>query len=1058
MLLNTLGNLFTKASKLLQQPLPTMSDPDDYSNMSIGEKTASSPGDERELDEAMQSWVGPPISRATMAFLLKCPAGFELPPGRPYHLGKVSFKVVLMDREIGLRYFLGQLAQFFTYQSFATEEVQTSAGEFFSPLNFMPDLFRETIQAKFGLMDGGWTLWMVLSRDNMPIRIVDKPALLDAFVYLRKWYLDKQPWAHHMIWFLVQVDDTETKWRFSRLRQPRDMAHSNDDSRTLRASYSTGSESSETEFTPDTSALGGESSDDNVSEDEGLRQIATVEYADPTRFPSRLSLGFRPHSLPEPEPVEEPGVLESIDTDTKKGSDVMDGDLDAILPVARSPSDEEWAQWCTFLSLEPEKHKNPIAKSVAVPYTSIYLTPRQYSAALAMLYCRGSRGLFGGILADVPGTGKTHTCIAAVLFRALVAYNMAEVKKEWETREYEAGKGKVSKSREFKHLARTAGSGAEKCPCGDPQGVLCYANAGGITRDIGDTMSRGVSLILAPQGVIEEWKRVFTGSLMNRKFFEPCLVHTTSERELACPPNFEKRFQLKATPRQDGFPKGYKPRVADMDYTYAVDAEPGKQPERFIVITTHQIKKLRAQFQVPVLATVANKKERMSVYNLPVGCMVVDEFHKVRAMASPVVELAQDHKRIMRHNTDFWSVTGTIMPKSSFTDLESTIAILQRSPWTQPGHRYHGSRAECVGELEDAYFGAVSADKGSEAAVDAFKERARRFFDGLVIRHTTESRFFGQRITKVKEVKPAKKTFTTAREHAADVQALADRVRDRVRSITQSDSYEQVVRSLPTYAELAPLQVASTFPAAARLMLEGRLQFDTASLRALIKKAKGDVAGVKEFVDNADAVVAGSAKLEEIFLLFLRMEEDHQARPKVEDVSSSSAVSPPRKTRDDRQMKKLVVVTPTLGEAVFLYLGLRKRLASVRGARAALLHGDLLASEKQRLTGDFQALTPGSAKVLVTPYEVGGTGLNLQAASYEVVTGPLRSRDYEVQAFARTNREGNALRLHHWLYLADDNPADRLIVARQANRRVASDPFDMSAEFKIEKEDEEGGT
>lgn len=1038
-----------------------MSDSDNYCTMSLTEPAERDRRDEIELDEALKSWVGPPISRASLEVLLACPAGSSMPPDGAYKLGKVFFKALLLDRDLGRRYFMGHLSHFFPSHSYVKAEAKPTADEFYNPWNFLPDLFRQTIRAKFGLSDESWTLWMVLGKDHPPIRIASGPALLETFVYFNQWYLRELPLADHVIWFLVQVDDAETKRRFSQVRQPQRTSVSAVDDQTPRASYSCESESdmdqaSDTEYTPDTSALDGESSHGYGSEDEGLRQMATAVYVDPTKLPARLSLGFKPHSPVQPEPVEEPGVLESIDTDTKKGSDVMDGDLDSILPVARSLNDEEWALYCTFLSLEPDKHKDPIIKSVAIPYTNIYLTPRQFSAALAMLYSRGSRGLFGGILADVPGTGKTHTCIAAVLFRALVAYNMAEVKKEWETREYEATKAKASKSREFKHLPRSA-CRSEKCPCGDPQGVLCYANADGITRDIGDTMSRGVSLILAPQGVIEEWKTVFTSSLMNRKFFEPCLIHTTSERELACPPNFEKRFQLKATPRQDGFPKVYKPQVMDMDYTYTMDTEQGKQPERFIIITTHQIEKLREQFQVPVMVTVANKKERMSVYGLPVGCMMVDEFHKVRAMTNPVVELAQEHKRIMRHNTDFWSVSGTIMPKSSFTDLESTIAILQRPPWTQPGHRYYGSRVECVKELEDAYFEAVSADKGSEAAVEAFKERARQFFDGLIIRHTMESRFFGKRITKVKEIKPNKKTFTTPTEYFEDVQTLTNQVKDKIRTITQSDSCEQVVRSLQTYIELTPMQVASTFPAAAKLILQDKLKFDVASLRALIKKAKGDVTKVKEFIDHTDALIAGSAKLEEIFLLFLRMEEDHQARPKSDsDSSSGGSTSPPRKLRDNRQMKKLVVVTPTLGEAVFVYLGLKKRLASVKGAKTALLHADLLASEKQRVTNDFQALTPGSAKVLVTPYEVGGTGLNLQTANYQVLTGPLRTKDYELQAFARTNREGNALRLHHLLYLTDDNPADRLIIARQANRRVASDPFDMSAEFKVEKEDDEG--
>ncbi|KAH8911546.1 hypothetical protein BR93DRAFT_965330 [Coniochaeta sp. PMI_546] len=1031
----------------MPRPLSEISNPD-YCTMSYTEPTEREPQDELDLDEAQKSWVGPPVSRASMEFLLNYPPSLELPPGRPYNLGKVFFKVILIDREEGRRYFLGHLAQFFPFQRYVSEDAKPSADEFYHPYNFLPDLFRETIHTRLGLGDVTWTLWMVLDQSAPAIRIVDDPALLDALVYLNEWYLKKDPWSHHMIWFLVEIDDPETKKRFSKLRQPQRMSPSDDKNQTPRASYSPEylqdtSQSSGAEDTPGTSAFA-EYPYGETSEDEELRQMATAQYVDPAKLPARLSLGFKPHSPPQAEPADEPGVLESIDTDAKKGTDVMDGDLDSILPVAGTPTDEEWRAMCSFLALEADKHKNPIIRSVPIPYTNIYLTPRQYEAALAMLHCRGSRGIFGGVLADVPGTGKTHTCIAAVLFRALVAYNMAEVKKEWETREYESSKGKGSRSREFRHLPPDARKN-EVCPCGDPQGILCYAHADGITRDIGDTMSRGVSLILAPQGVIEEWKSVFANSLMNRKFFEPCLIHTTSVRELACPPNFEKRFQLKVTPRQDGFPKGYKPQVMDMDYTYTIDTEPGKQPERFIIITTHQIEKLREQFQVPVMVTVASKKERMSVYGLPVGCMMVDEFHKVRAATTPVVELAQEHKRIMRYNTEFWSVSGTIMPKSSFTDLESTIAILQRPPWTQPAHRYYNSRVDCAKELENAYFEAVSADKGSEAAVEAFEERARQFFEGLIIRHTMDSRFFGKRITNVKEMKPVKKTFTTPAEYLEDVQTLANQVKDKIRGITQSDSYEQVVRSLQTYVELTPLQVASTFPGAARIILQDKIRFDLTSLRGLIKKAKGDVTNVKEFTDLTDAIVAGSTKLEEVVLIFLRMEEDHQSRPKSDDGSG-------KKLRNNRQMKKLVIVTPTLGEAVFMYLGLKERLAPIKGAKIVLLHADLLASEKQRMTNDFQALTPGSAKILVTPYEVGGTGLNLQTANYQVLTGPLRTKDYELQAFARTNREGNMLRLHHWLYLTDDNPADRLIIARQANRRVASDPFDMGDEFKVEME------
>ncbi|KAB5545866.1 hypothetical protein GE09DRAFT_1132717 [Coniochaeta sp. 2T2.1] len=840
------------------------------------------------------------------------------------------------------------------------------------------------------------------------------------------------------------MDDPETHKRFSALPQPRRISTSSD--QTVDASQRI----EETVYTPPTTVCeydGPKDEPNSASEqsDEGLKQMKDAVYVDSAELP----LGLDVESQSPSSPVDVPGVLETIDTDTKKGTDVIDGDLDSILPFATGVTDEEWALCCSFLFLNPHEHKDPVSRSVPIPHTDVSITPRQYLAALTMLGSREHRDIYGGVLADVPGTGKTHTCIATVLLRALIAYNMAEVKKEWETRDYEASKGKGS--RVFKHLPHDA-SAIETCPCGNLQGIVCYANAESITRIVGGSMSRGVSLILAPQGVIEEWKTLLLKAKMNRKFFEPCLVHTTTHRELTGPPYFEKRFQLKATPRQDAFAKDYKPKVVDFDYAYTIDTEPAKQPERFIILTTHQIAKLRETFQIPVMVTVAKKKERMHVYGLPVGCMLVDEFHKVRTMGNPVVELAQDHKRIMGDITEFWSVTGTTMPKSSFLDLESTIAILERPTWSQPDHMNHDKRIECLKELENAYFEAVSADNCSEAAVEAFRERASQFFEGLIIRHTMESRFFGQRITKVKEMKPVKMTFTTAPEYLDDLQALADQVKDKIRTMTQSDSYEQVVRSLPTYIELTPLQVASTFPAAARLILDGKIKFDVPSMRALIKKAKGDVTSAKEFTDLTDAIISDSPKLAEIVSVFLYMEKDHSARPKP---AADGDSSPNKSLRENRQMKKLVVITPTLGEAIFLYLGLRDRLSSIRGAKPVLLHGDLLASEKQKMTSDFQALTPGSARILVTPYEVGGTGLNLQAANYQVLTGPLRTKDYELQAFARTNREGNGLRLHHWLYLTDDNPADRLIVARQANRRVGSDPFDVGAEFRVEGEDGE---
>ncbi|RKU47659.1 hypothetical protein DL546_008956 [Coniochaeta pulveracea] len=565
-------------------------------------------------------------------------------------------------------------------------------------------------------------------------------------------------------------------------------------------------------------------------------------------------------------------------------------------------------------------------------------------------------------------------------------------------------------------------------------------------------MNRGVSLIQVPSGVIEEWKKVMSEGKLNRKYFEPCVFHTSVPRDLQPPPNFQKRFELKFAPFKKDYPEKYVAGLYDFSITHKIADDPSKAPERFIILTTHAADKLTKAFEYTANVVIGGKRQRVGIYGLPVACHMVDEFHAVRGMKGPVVEMARGH--IVKNGCDFWSVTGTPL-QFNLTDLESTVDLLQRIAWQDKNHVNFCKTVDSLQVLHEAYLKAVAAD-ASPAMVDEFNDMARGFFDGLIMRHTMESRFFDKKITTIKEVQTEKVSLFSDdyAQYKGDIQEIADQVKEKIVGLTGAgNGYEQVVRSLKTYNELAALQLLSAFPAAAQAIKSGDLRCDQISLRKMIAAKENednrDPAKMPAFIALTSDIIKDSPLLDRIWYHFQNMETDRNSRP-LKDTAGNLL---PWSQRDDRKLKKMVIITPTLAESIFVYLALRRRLQEANNtSRVVLLHADMKSSAKQAMTTDFQNLTPRSARILVTPFDVGGTGINLQTANYTILTGPLRTKELEKQAFARTNREGQYLRLHQWLFLDDDNPAHRLICARQAGRKVKGDPFDLEKELELEEE------
>ncbi|CAK7272283.1 hypothetical protein SEPCBS119000_005042 [Sporothrix epigloea] len=779
-------------------------------------------------------------------------------------------------------------------------------------------------------------------------------------------------------------------------------------------------------------------------------------------------------------PVTVPSILQLLDTNAGKG-DAVEGDLHALLPEAQSPDADAWSLCCQLLCIDPKAHADVQARSIKIPGTdNMWVRPSQLWTAYWMLTSRTERDLCGGILADVMGTGKTYVCLVVCLLRGLISYNRAEVEREWELRDHEAKKGADSDSsvaRKQHHPRMARGGDNMPCPCGNAMGIECYGNPGGVTRRIADSLSRGASLILAPHTVLDNWVKTVKHVRLQHKYFEPVVFggKLSSEDVAMVPaPRLKQKLQMSVSPQPhvsgDGlFSQTWQPDVVDVVYEHKPSIAKDAYPERFIFLATHTSEKLIEFFQLPVplrRKAGGGARERKTVYGCPIGIQLVDEFHKAK---DQVTVLALQHKHIQsssksrRDDFDFWAVTGTPLP-AKLTDLEPVTDILQRLPqWDDSSSAHHGSRVAALRELQTAYERAVAADGTPQQAAE-FRDRAERFFQGgMVKRHTESSLFFGQRIFNLQDVRPRVVVHKTPEPFRDSVSQVVARVAVELRESMTTDPtgihWAQAVRSSTLFNCMVDLEILATFPGAARLMVADPpvLDFRLAAIRAEIRKAKDrDVAKVGLYQKHCNTVIEGSPHLQAILQTIDEMGLDRQKRrvlpTPVAAVISSNSVLANRKL--DLSVKKLVVLCPRMGEAVFVYLALRKLRPDVR---PVFLHADLKLAERAALLQDFNRLdapTPAGvnhrARVLVGTFRDAGTGNDLTVANYQILTGPLRLRSQQDQAFGRTNREGQTLRLHHRLLVTEDSPVDRIVMVTQAGRYISSDPFAMDEELELD--------
>ncbi|KAL2276602.1 hypothetical protein FJTKL_00774 [Diaporthe vaccinii] len=329
-------------------------------------------------------------------------------------------------------------------------------------------------------------------------------------------------------------------------------------------------------------------------------------------------------------------------------------------------------------------------------------------------------------------------------------------------------------------------------------------------------------------------------------------------------------------------------------------------PASYIFITTLDSPRLRNVFSEGALNA---------------GFVVVDEAHQVlRKNDSLTFRMVSEFSG---NGADVWFVTAT--PFSACTLAQ----------WVAPMNLIAPGRAAAMQGLVTALDTAKSSGDVHDA--QTFQDQFKVVFDNkLVVRHFGTSKFFGKSISDVQAIVPSVISRETPMQHKTAVQALASQV-----ALKDPQLRDPGQRGL--------LYLVSLFPAAAEVILEDPITFDVAAIRDFVRQVKNRlrIEESEPLVRLADRIIKDSPKLDYILDELDRMGRDRRERERIEPRGSAKFGA-----GEDLQMKKMVIITPTVVSAVFLYLALIRHRKDV-----ALIHNWVSSQEKEQITNNFMSLS-----------------------------------------------------------------------------------------------------
>ncbi|KUI54699.1 hypothetical protein VP1G_02125 [Cytospora mali] len=770
-----------------------------------------------------------------------------------------------------------------------------------------------------------------------------------------------------------------------------------------------------------------------------------------------------PLTLPKPAPPAEPREKSTILT--VLASQAREGGVqnpDNLLPYTRLPDQEAFFRYCSgyLPAVDPTSREN--VRSVRLRNCKLAVTPHQFCTAIRMLFAENNAGFAGGFLASAPGTGKTYIVLFLYAFRSLLFSNKREVEIEWAETDKRAAKG--SKGGKNNHLPRHAPRGQRlQCPTQNKFGTMCYCVPDGLTRWTLEYLKPGVTTIHVPTGAMPSWLSAikaakFDPSVYNVAIFLPTVAMPDGlKNNLGVVDTLKRGIKVGATlPARH--PGGRIQNQTELNWEIQsppLTAKNHMALESYCFVTPHYSTSLENDFQY-ALNDLSPRPAKVTefidgkLYCLLVAMTFVDESDQVMSPDAKPMELARIHRHIRARETgsDIWHITATPFG-DKFEDVMSAVILLAPQLTAD------------VAALRKNYALAVSSDDAHIHGV--FENQFRRVFnDQLVIRDSEAATFLGHPITDIQMVKPKFISSSTPESQKDSLQGFIDEdLRPRL-TIKQNvgDAYVDYPGSLKTSTRVInALYFFSLFPSAAEVFLEEEfhepLYHDfrlSEIIRSLPDTTGESIARCKILTNAVEKFAKGakSPKVQNVLNEIQRMVRDSSERPDSNNEISKRYVGSANKA--DLTLKKMVIITPTIATAVFLYLYLIRYHNSYN---PLLYHRDLKASAKADVVKKFESLKKekNPFRIFIAPASVAGAGLNLQVANRLILTSPLLSTSDEKQALARVNRIGQTLPVDLKILISEDSPIDRIIIADRARRSIITDPFALDQDLTVVSQD-----
>ncbi|ROW09342.1 hypothetical protein VPNG_05819 [Cytospora leucostoma] len=765
-------------------------------------------------------------------------------------------------------------------------------------------------------------------------------------------------------------------------------------------------------------------------------------------FERKVKQGPKSPSFEPPRRVLSPEAEEKVTTLTTLASETRDGGLqdpDNLLLCTQPPDQEAFFRYCCgyLPAVNSELYDN--VRHVRLSHCKLAVTPYQFCTAVRILFKENDTGVGGGFLALSPGIGKTYIVLFAYALRTLLLTSRREVEIEWS----DTGKSKRRKN----HLPRDAPPGQRlRCPSEKPGfGVRCYCVPDGLTRLTVDRLKPGLTLIQVPNGAMPGWLSAIKDAKFEPSVYNVVLFHPAAAMPSGLQTNSGAVLALKRAIRVGAtlpaeHPGGRIEHQRELDWH--IERPPLTKNhmalESYCFVTTHYSSAIEEEFRYglndldPRPARVTELPDADNkCYALLCGMTFVDESHQALTPASKPVQMAQIHRHIRA--SDIWHVTATPFG-AKFENVLSAVSLLA------PHLNDDLERLKNVYELAR-----TSNDPDVHVA---FECQFHLVFDAkLVIRDLETTTFLGRPITDIQPVTPKFISSVTPEAHMEAVQGLIDN-NLRAELHEHLNSYADYHRAIRAAGITDELYFISLFPSMAGAMHDYVLP-DVAYIdrrlgqliRELSDTTGESIATIKLLTDAVESYARGprSPKVQDILKEISRMVRDTSTERPDPDKELAKLHSGPG-TKVDLTLKKMVIITPTLSTAVFLYLYLSRYHHSYN---PLIYHQGLKASAKAAVLKKFDSLRKENNphRVLIAPAQVAGAGLNLQVANRLILTSPLLSRSDEKQALARINRTGQTLQVHIKILIMEDSPIDRILLAERARRAILSDPFRLDEDL-----------